>query len=693
VKQVFVIVLAALTSGSAYGQERNYTPMELPALAKFDPSVIDASKDVCTDFYEYTCSKWIAAHPIPADKSLFTVLSPLVLYNQTVLRNYMAKAATNPKASGIERQVGNFWQSCMDQAARQKGGREWLRPHFAVIGAIKSATDLSRVVAYLHLNFPDAYDFDDNYAKAPLFGFGPVQDSDDASRMVPGVDQGGMALPSVDYYLKPDDQFQRLRTGYREHVQKMFQLAGEPPAQAGAHAAIVLEIETAMAKAAMDSESRRDPKKTNNKWTLAQLKTAVPAFAWEDYLKRVEAPKVPFYIVTSPAFLATLQHLIESRPLSDWEAYFRWWLIHRAAPYLDSDFEKADFAYFSTALWGTPEMLPPWRRCVQSADNLLGQALGQAYVSAAFPAENKKGANDMVTEVRRTLAEEISTLEWMSDSSRQVALAKQEATIQKIGYPDKWRDYSSLKTTPSNYLANMISANAFEMRRQLQKIGKTVDRSDWTTSPTTMDAFEDPQRNTITFPAAFLQSPIFDPHRDPATNLGAVGTTIGHEAIHGCDDQGRKFDDKGNLRDWWAPEDSKRYEEKDQCIINQYSQEIPEYGLKQDGKRTAGEDTADNGGLHVAMLTFEKQYKALGKSLDAREADGLTARQRFFLSYAFMWCGSLRPERERDQIVSDPHSLDRFRINRSVSNMPEFRQAFGCKEGQPMVHVPACRVW
>jgi endothelin-converting enzyme/putative endopeptidase len=338
-------------------------------------------------------------------------------------------------------------------------------------------------------------------------------------------------------------------------------------------------------------------------------------------------------------------------------------------------------------------MLPLWRRCVSSADHLLGEALGQAYVNIAFPPESKQRANELVHQIRQALAVEIKQLDWMSDQTKKEALIKQDSTLQKIGYPDKWIDYSAAKIVPDNFLANLNAANAFELHRQIHMIGKPIDRLQWDMTPATIDAYENPQMNTINFPAGILQLPLFGLDQDDASNLGAAGMVIGHEAIHGFDDQGRKFDAEGNLRDWWTAEDAKRYDEKDKCIVAQYSQKIPEYGVTQKGELTAGEDTADNGGIHLAMLALENIYKAQGKSLDTPEADGLTARQRFFFSYAFSWCADVRPEAARNQVTTNPHSLPRFRVNRPLSNMPEFQKAFACKLRQPMVHEPACRVW
>ena len=700
-----VLALALVCSSAAAFAANNATQAstdnktsssDLPKLEKFDVIWIDKSKDACVDFYQYTCSKWLAAHPITPDLPTTGTSLSLFLYNQTILRNALEKAAADKQATGSERQIGDYWQSCMDESVRNAKGRSWLQPSLDTIATIKSSKDLARVIAYLHLNFPSAWlmwNDDDNYTKAPLFGFGAVQDFDDASKVVAGIDQGGMALPSLDYYLGDSEHFKDIRAKYVQHVQKMFELAGDAPDKAAAEARTVMDIETALAKASMNNVDRRDPKKINNKLTLAQVKAAVPDFGWDEYFQQVGAPGVPYYLVSTPAFLTAVEEQIKTRSAEDWQAYLRWWALHRSASYGTMAFNQENFNFFGTTLFGVPQMLPMWRQCVASADRNLGEALGQAYVSIAFPPEAKQQANELVTQIRQALVTEMKGLDWMSESTKQQAFVKQAATLQKIGYPDHWRDYSSVKIVADNYLANLNAATTFEFHRQLNKIGKPVDRMEWTMTPSTVDAYEDPQMNTINFPAGILQLPLFSISQDDASNFGAAGMVMGHETIHGFDDQGRKFDAQGNLRDWWTPEDAKRYDEKDKCIVDQYSQEIPEYGVKQNGNLTAGEDTADNGGIHLAMLALESEYKAKGKSLDTPEADGLTARQRFFLAYAFSWCRDVRPEAARALVLSNPHSLPHFRVNRPLSNMMEFQEAFGCKEGQPMVHTPACRVW
>jgi endothelin-converting enzyme/putative endopeptidase len=679
-------------------------PKELPQLSRVDASWIDKSKDPCEDYFQYACSKWIAGHPIPADLPLTWTANPVLLYNQTVLGQAMEKAAENRQATGSERQLGDFWRSCMDESGRNKNEKTWLRPALNEIASMKSKQDLARVLAYLHLNYGTVWlqNLNDTSTQVPFFGFGPRQDMRDATRMVGQIDQGGMALDAVSDYLDRSADVEQLRGKYLAHIQKMFLLLGDPAIRAAAEAKTVVEIETALAQASMDNVSRRDPMKRYNKRNMQQLKVAVPAFDWEEYFDGIGAPAVPFYIVTAPTFLPALQQQISGRSLGDLETYLRWWTVHLAAPSLGNDFEHEDFAFFGTSLFGgrlagASQMLPRWQRCAIAADESLGfGALGKAYVEIAFPGDSKQRANEMVTRIRAALSGEIEHLDWMDPTTKKQAVAKEEATLQIIGYPDKWRDYSSVTIVPDNYLANKRALTNFEARRQFTKIGKPIDRTEWWMpwlTPASFNAQEDKQMNRINFPTGILQLPMFGAEQDEATNYGGAGAAIGHEIIHGFDDQGRKFDTEGNLRNWWTGEDAKRYEQKDECIVDQYTQEVPEYGLKQNGRLTAGEDTADNGGLHLAMLALEALYREEGKSLDTPDDRGLTPRQEFFFSYAFNWCGELRQEAARQALVADTRSLLKFRLNRPLSNLPEFQKAYSCKSGQPMVHEPRCQVW
>jgi endothelin-converting enzyme/putative endopeptidase len=421
----------------------------------------------------------------------------------------------------------------------------------------------------------------------------------------------------------------------------------------------------------------------------------MPAFNVDEYLKLSGAPVPPFYLLTTLEFLPALNQQIETRSLDELKSYLRWWTIRSAANKTTPEMEQANFDFFGTTLEGTPKMLPQWRRCVSSADARLGEALGKEYVKVAFPPESKAKAVELMTGIRTALKEDIGSVDWMGAATKKQAIEKLDAMIQKIGYPDTWRDYSSVKIVADNYLANAESANAFEVRRQLRKINKPVDKMEWQMTPPTINAYNDPQNNTINFPAGILQLPFFDPKQTDAANYGAIGSVIGHEITHGFDDQGRKFDAKGNLRDWWTASDAKAYDERGNCLAAEYTHDVPELGagVKTNGKMTQGEDTADNGGIHLSMMALENLYKSLGKSLDVPEEDGLTARQRFYANYAFSWCEDARPDALRMQITVDPHSLNRYRVNTVLSNQGDFAKAFGCKAGQPMARETACRVW
>jgi endothelin-converting enzyme/putative endopeptidase len=668
---------------------------DAPKLDRFDASMLDKSKDPCVDFYAYSCSKWQASHPIPGDLPMVGTWTPLYLWNQTILRETMEKASANPAAKGTEQQIGDYWKSCMNLDQRAANGKQWLADALKPVDAMKNKQELAKVLAHLHSGLVPAWEGDDDQTNTALLGFGPSQDLEDSSKMVAGFDQAGLSLPSRDYYLGEDENSKKIREAYKKHLVRMFGMAGDTPEQAAREATAVFEIETALAKAQMEAVDRRDPAKTYHKRSLAQIKAALPDFNVEEYLKLSGAPVPPFYLLTTVEYLPALNEQIKSRSLEELKSYLRWWTIRAAANKTTPELEQANFDFFGTALSGTPKMLPQWRRCVASADARLGEALGQEYVKIAFPPDSKAKAVELTMDIRRALKEDIGEVDWMADATKKQALEKLDAMIQKIGYPDKWRDYSSLKIMPDNLLANVEAANAFEVRRQLNKVNKPVDKMEWGMTPPTINAYNDPQNNTINFPAGILQLPFFDSKQTDAANFGEIGAVIGHEITHGFDDQGRKFDAKGNLRDWWTASDAKHYDERGNCLSAEYTHDVPELGpgVKTNGKLTQGEDTADNGGLHLAEMALASLYLARGKSLDVPEEDGLTARQRFYANYAFSWCESARPDLERMQITTNPHSLNRYRVDTTVSNQAGFVKAFGCKAGQPMVKEPACRVW
>jgi endothelin-converting enzyme/putative endopeptidase len=665
-------------------------------LDHFDPNLIDKALNPCDDFYKYACNKWIAANPIPADQVYWSTGSSLEIWNDTVLRETLEASGKNDSTrSPVQHKIGDYWTACMDESGIEAAGLKPLQPELDRIAAIRSKQEITLEIAHLHQIFPGAASQSDNQTDAPFFGFTGSQDYDDATKVVAQIDQGGLSLPNRDYYINTDEKSAETLNKYHAHVRKMFVLSGEAEAQAGSDADAVIAIESALAKAQMDNIKRRDPKNINNRMSLAQIRELTPSIEWEAYLKAVNAPASDHYIVTSPDFFRALEKLLTEHPLEHWKTYMRWQAIHQAAPYLTKAIADENFDFFDHILAGQEQQLPRWRRCVHHADHDLGEALGQAYVDRAFPPASRARTLEMVHAIERAMNEDIETVKWMTPATKEQAIVKLKGIEDKIGYPTHWRDYSSVKISRDNYLGNAEHASDFEFERQVAKIGKPVDRTEWTMTPPTINAYYDPQLNTINFPAGILQPPFFEKNMDDAVNYGAIGMIIGHELTHGFDDQGRKFDAHGNLRDWWTAEDASNYDQRGKCISDEYTQEVPDAGagVKQNGLLTQGEDTADNGGIHLALFALEAELKKQGKSLDDKGTDGWTYRQRFFLSNAYSWCSNIRPEVARLIVTTNPHSLPIFRIDNVVSNMPDFAEAFGCRSGQKMVHANACRVW
>ena len=702
-RTIAVLIVGASFSTALFAQNlpRALNPFaadeqSAPKVSHFDPNTVDKTLDPCDDFYKFSCSKWQATNPIPADQVYWSTGSGLQLWNETVLRETLEAASANdPKRDAVHQKIGDYWAACMNESGIEAAGVKPLQPELERINAIKSLKDLTAEIAHIHHQFPGAWQQSDNQTNAPFFGFTGQQDYDDASKVVAQIDQGGLSLPNRDYYIKTDDKSKELLGKYREHIRKLLVLGGESDAQATADAAIVVELETAFAQAQMDNVKRRDPKNVNNKMTLAEVKALAPSVDWDAYLKSVNPPASDHYIVTSPDFFRAEEKLLKEHPLDHWKAYLRWQYIHRAAPLMNKALADENFDFFAHTLAGAQAQQPRWRRCVRAADRDLGDALGQAYVDRAFPPESKARTIQMVHAIESALNADIQSLSWMSPATKEQAIVKLKGIEDKIGYPSHWRDYSRVKITRDSYIGNIAQASSFEFERWVAKIGKPVDRSEWTMTPPTINAYYDAQLNTINFPAGILQPPFFDPSKDDAVNFGAIGMVIGHEIIHGFDDQGRKFDAHGNLRDWWTAEDGKQYDERGKCISDEYTQDVPEAGdgVKQNGLLTQGEDTADNGGIRLALYALETSLKQQGKSLDDKGEDGWTYRQRFFLANAFSWCASVRPQIARLIVTTDPHSMPKFRIDNVLGNLPEFQLAFGCKAGQKMVRANACRVW
>jgi putative endopeptidase len=688
-KWSLILACASLTC-MAFGQT---SQNEMPQLNHFDPGIVDKNLAPCQDFYKFVCSKWQAANPIPPDQAIWSTTSNLNLWNQTILRNAMEEASTAKNRDTVHQQVGDYWTACMDVAAIDKEGLKPLQPLLDEIAAMKDKKQLAAVIADLHKSAPAAWEGGNTQTNTVAFGYGSSQDLKDASLVVAGFDQGGLGMPGRDYYLSDNPKMVDTRTKYHQHLINMFTLLGEKPEQAKEDTTTVMRIETALANAAMPAVTRRDPEKIYNVFDLAGIEKLAPSFDWTTYLKDVNSPAPKHYIVTSPDFFRAFEKVYATESLDNWKAYLRWWALHSHAPYLSKPVVDENFSFYGQVLSGAQQLQPRWRRCVNLADRDLGEALGQAYVEKAFPPSSKQRVTEMVHNIETALGEEIQTLDWMSPETKKQAEIKLHAIEDKIGYPNHWRDYSSVKIVPNNLVANVAQATRFEFQRQLDKIGKPVDRSEWVMTPATINAYYDPQLNTINFPAGILQPPFFDPTKDDAVNYGSIGMVIGHEISHGFDDQGRKFDAKGDLRDWWTAEDAKKYEQRAACIAKEYTHEVPSLGVKTNGELTLGEDSADNAGLRIALRALEDDYKKKSKSLDEKGPDGWTPLQRFFLAHAYGWCDNIRPQVARTMIATNPHSLPEYRVNDVEKNFPEFWKSFDCKKGDPMESEAACRVW
>jgi endothelin-converting enzyme/putative endopeptidase len=653
----------------------------LPYTPSLDLNAMDRSAQPCENFYRYACGTWIKDNPIPPDQPRWDVYSKLTYENQLFLWGLLQQAGNASAArTPNEQKIGDLFHACMDESAVEKAGAAPLGPALREIAALRSLDALPAFLARQHLTL---------YASSMFFDFGSNQDYADSSSVIAFADAGGLGLPDRDYYTKTDAKSEEIRQKYLDHMAQMFQLLGDPPQTAAVNAKTVMRIETAHAKASLTRVERRDPYKLFHKMTRAELQALTPSFHWNDYLAALEAPAIAQVNVSQPAFYREFETQLKTNSLEDLRTYLRWHLVHAKARFLSSAFVGADFGFFSKYLRGTTAMQPRWKRCVQLVDHNLGEALGQVFVEKTFTPETKARTLAMTKEIEAAMRTEIENLPWMSPATKQQALLKLSGISNKIGYPDKWRDYSSVAIRPDDFLGDTERAVAFESHRDLNKIGKPVDRTEWEMSPPTVNAYYDPQMNDINFPAGVLQPPLFDPKMDDAPNYGNTGATIGHELTHGFDDEGRQFDAKGNLHDWWTPADAAQFQKRADCVSDEYSQFKVVDDIKINGKLTMGEDVADLGGTLLAYIA----WKAAEKGKDLQPIDGLTPEQRFFIGMAQWACGSERPENLRMGAITDPHSPLEYRINGVVSNMPEFQSAFSCKAGQPMVRANACRIW
>jgi putative endopeptidase len=678
-KTVIPCVLMALALVPAVA-DRASTQQQQPgapsSASGIDPAAMDRTADACGDFYRFACGGWMTKHPLPADQSNYGRFDELQERNNDVLRQIMESAALS-RPGGDTAKIGDYYASCLDESGIAEKGLAPLKEDLDRIDALGSPKDLPPVVAALHRKGVGA-----------LFGFGSTPDFKDASTVIAGTTQGGMGLPDRDYYLREDATSQKLRLEYTAHVGRMLRLAGDAPAQADAGAQGVMRVETALAKAALDRVSRRTPANVYHKMPLEELRAVTPAFDWTTYLREVQAPAIAVLNVSEPEFMRAVNQIVSSTPLPDLQTYLRWHLLNGNAEFLPAPFIEENFA-FTRTLTGAKEQRPRWKRCVDYTNGDLGEVVGKAYIAQAFGSEGKARTLEMVQAIEQAMGRDINGVAWMSDATRKQATEKLKAVANKIGYPDKWRDYSALRIARGDALGNSQRANTFEFARQLGKIGKPVDKTEWLMTPPTVNAYYHPLENNINFPAGILQPPFFNKAADDAVNFGAAGAVVGHELTHGFDDQGRQFDATGNLRDWWTPADGKAFDERAACIAGQYSGFTAVADVKINGKLTLGENTADNGGLRLGWMALIERLAArpLG------QADGFSAEQRFFIGWGQMWCENQTDEIARVYATTNPHSPGRYRVNGVVANFPEFQKAFSCPAGSPMVNQPVCRVW
>jgi putative endopeptidase len=678
-----VSALCATSVAQTKGAAKPDTPKVPELLPGLDKTLIDVTADPCTDFFKYACGNFSKLHPIPNDRSAYGTGAMVADHTEYVLHAMLEKAAAGGAGrTPNEQKIGDSYAACMDEETINQKALTPLQMEFDRITALKSKDELPELLARFQLIGVTAF-----------LNFGEQQDFKDARKQIAFVDQSGLGLPERDYYFRTGAAADKTRAQYVQHIINMFKLTGELEKKATSDAQAIMKLETALAQVSMDITSRRDPNKVYHLMPVSELAALAPGIAWDRFLAASGAPKVSELNVAVPDFVKGMNSVLADTNLETIKTYLRWQLILATPGYvLPKSMDEERFDFYGHKLSGQPEQRARYKRCVQATDGALGEALGQVYVAQEFSAANKQATLQMVQDIEAAMDQDIDTLDWMSSATKIRAKEKLRAVADKIGYPDHWRDYSTLTIIRDDAFGNTRRATAFENRRQLAKIGKPVDRGEWAISPATVDAYYNPSMNDINFPAGILQSPLYDSHASDASNYGHVGGTVGHELTHGFDDEGRQFDANGNLSDWWTPEDGKHFEEKADCEVKEYSNFVAVDDVKVNGKLTLGENTADNGGLRLAYIAFLEDAKRKSIDLESKQ-DGYTPIQQFFLGHGQNWCGDTRPEQLRLQVQTDPHSPRQFRANGVVQNMPEFGKAFGCKTGQPMMPVNACRVW
>ena len=646
----------------------------------FDLTRMDNTANACTDFFQYANGTWLKNTEIPAAYSRWGSFNVLAENNRDILKEIVDNAAKTKAAKNSDTQlIGDFYSSCMDEAAIEKAGATPLKPYFKQIDKIKTKQDLLNQIAMFH-----------NMGVPALFGFGGSPDLKNSSMVIAGASQGGLSLPNREYYTKTDEKSKEIRAKFVDYMTNMFKLLGDSPANAAANAKTVMNIQMKLAENSLAPVDLRDPDNRYHKMSLADAQEISPNINWKSYMMTRGVPTVSEINIGQPEFFKAANQMINDVSINDWKTYLRWMLINDAASNLSKKFETAKFDFFSKYLNGTKEQQPRWRRCVAATDGNLGEALGQEFVKKAFTPEAKKRMDELISNLFAAMKVRINNLEWMSPETKKEAQVKLSTFKRKIGYPDVLRGYAGLTINDKSYFGNIARSGEFQIKRNLKDIGNPVDRTRWGMTTPTVNAYYSPLLNEIVFPAGILQPPFFNFSADDAINYGAIGGVIGHEISHGFDDQGSKFDAEGNLKSWWTDEDRAKFDERASCVVKQFDKYEVQPDLFMNGKLTLGENIGDLGGLAVAYTAYQKSLEGKARP---EKIDEFTPEQRFFLGWAQVWAAKATPESERSQVLGDPHALPRWRVNGPLSNMPQFAEAFDCKEGQPMVKSDLCNIW